>query len=328
MGEVLDVGWYVLKGAGQTTVEGVPPQELEATKAGFRVGDFGDREWFVAAGEHDGPLTVVTPRGWDDDNGPRVAHPKDRLLIAMATDVADGGTALDLTRTDGAKFRLRHDKLSPKEEEAQALPVRIHGGVMWGIDLGAEAADFVSDQIGRPAKLMRAAGSIVRTLRSGSPTEARAADGHPYLITHQPSLDELNRREGTDAAMFQYRPNIVVTTDNPITGERGVPFDEDTALIYEIGGQWFRVVSASGRCAVTTLNRQGAAGGGGLRALRSRRGHKTKACVPSPDDDKGNFFGDNAVLSGHLGASNKVIVGQHVLIIARTAPHVRLEETA
>ncbi len=324
MGEVLGLGLYVVKGAGQTTVDGEIPQALEATKAGFRAGDFGDREWFVAAGEDDGPLTVVTPRGWDDDDGPRVAHRKDRLLVAMATDIADGGTALDLTRTDGARLRLRREELSAEEEQAKARPVRIHGGTMWGIEV-PDAAEFVSGQVGRPVRLMRAASSIVRTLRNGSPTDAQAADGHPYLITHQPTLDALNEREGTDAAMYQYRPNIVVTTDDPVTGERGVPFDEDTALIYEIGGQWFRVVSASGRCVVTTLNKQGAAGGGGLRALRSRRGYKTGAAAPSPDDEEGSFFGNNAVLSGHLGESDLVRVGEHVLVIARTTPHIRLK---
>src|SRR5689334_1044755 len=94
VGEVLGVSIYPIKGAQPATVNEVVPTSLEPTRGGFRVRHFGDREFFVAAGEGEEPLTVVTPRGWDDDEGPRVAHKGDRQLASLAVDIADKGTSL------------------------------------------------------------------------------------------------------------------------------------------------------------------------------------------------------------------------------------------
>jgi uncharacterized protein YcbX len=196
----------------------------------------------------------------------------------------------------------------------------MHGSFVLGIDQGPVAAEFVSGVIGRDAKLFRVPDGAPRKLRDGSPSKAHAADGNAYLITNQPSLDELNQLEGLDIPMARYRSNIVVNL--------GEAFAEDTAGTVEIGDKWFRVVSACGRCIVTNLDSRGERVGGGLRVLRSRNGTKATSSFPLPSDPEGVFFGVNANLSGFLGASQVVKVRDHATVLSRTSPHVRLNAAA
>jgi hypothetical protein len=74
------------------------------------------------------------------------------------------------------------------------------------------------------------------------------------------------------------------------------------------------------------MNEHGELGGDGLRILEPRKGRKLKSSVPHPDDDRGKFFGDNAVLSGMFTGSKLVTVGDRVEVVARTAPHVGLDK--
>ena len=321
MGEVLDVAMYPIKGAQPATINGEVPCALEATRAGFRFGDFGDREFVLAAGDEEGPLTVVTPRGWNDDRGPRTAHKSDRFLASLAVDIADEGKSLNMTRRDGEHYSVSLDE---QPDEPGLREVHLHGGRFMGIDWGEDAAKFFSGVVGRPVRFLRSLPSGLRTLGNGARSDARAADAHPYLITNQISLDYLNDLAGTDVPMARYRPNIVVATEAPNLDAEYAYLDEDTANIIRVGNKWFRVASASGRCIVTTMDERGELGGDGLRVLEPRKGTKLRSSVPHPDDDAGKFFGDNAVLSGLFTDSRLVTVGDRVEIVARTAPHVRL----
>lgn len=75
------------------------------------------------------------------------------------------------------------------------------------------------------------------------------ADGFPYLIIGQASLDELNRRLADNLPMNRFRPNLVFTG--------GEPFEEDGWTDFSIGGaNEFRRVKPCARCVVTTIDQQ------------------------------------------------------------------------
>jgi uncharacterized protein YcbX len=74
------------------------------------------------------------------------------------------------------------------------------------------------------------------------------ADGFPYLIIGQASLDELNRRMPRALPMDRFRPNFVF--------EGGEPFEEDNWQDFRIENVPFCGVKPCARCIIPTTNQQ------------------------------------------------------------------------
>lgn len=72
------------------------------------------------------------------------------------------------------------------------------------------------------------------------------ADGYPYLIIGQASLDGLNERLKEPLPINRFRPNFVFTG--------GTPHEEDTWRDFRIGPIAFRGVKPCARCVMTTTN--------------------------------------------------------------------------
>jgi MOSC domain-containing protein len=88
--------------------------------------------------------------------------------------------------------------------------------------------------------------------RQVNPARARAddilsfADGYPFLLTSEASLEDLNRRMAEPIPMERFRPNIVVS---------GTPaFAEDEFAQVRLGELSFRGVKRCDRCPVTTID--------------------------------------------------------------------------
>ena len=71
------------------------------------------------------------------------------------------------------------------------------------------------------------------------------ADGYPFLIISQESLDDLNSKLEQKILMNRFRPNIVVSG--------GIPFQEDTWKKINIGDNIFHIVKPCERCVITTV---------------------------------------------------------------------------
>lgn len=74
------------------------------------------------------------------------------------------------------------------------------------------------------------------------------ADGYPFLIIGQSSLDDLNTRLENPVPMNRFRPNFVFTG--------GAPYEEDQWRNFTIGKNRFAGVKPCGRCAVPTVNQE------------------------------------------------------------------------
>ncbi|GIV45998.1 MAG: hypothetical protein KatS3mg036_0816 [Ignavibacterium sp.] len=74
------------------------------------------------------------------------------------------------------------------------------------------------------------------------------ADGYPFLIIGQSSLDDLNRRLENPLPINRFRPNLVFSG--------GQPFEEDNWKDFFIGKIKFRAVKPCARCVITTTDQQ------------------------------------------------------------------------
>lgn len=90
------------------------------------------------------------------------------------------------------------------------------------------------------------------------------ADGYPFLLITQASLDDLNARLAEPIEMRRFRPNLVV--------EGAAPFAEDGWARLRIGELLFRGVKPCDRCTVTTVDPDtGTRGPEPLRTLSTYR---------------------------------------------------------
>jgi uncharacterized protein YcbX len=75
------------------------------------------------------------------------------------------------------------------------------------------------------------------------------ADGFPFLLISEESLEDLNSRMAEPLPMNRFRPNIVIKGS-------GVPFIEDRIRQIKIGEIVFSIVKPCARCKITTTNQQ------------------------------------------------------------------------
>jgi len=103
------------------------------------------------------------------------------------------------------------------------------------------------------------------------------ADGYPFLILGQASLDDLNSRLENPVPMNRFRPNLVFTG--------GQPYEEDQWREFSIGNNRFMGVKNCSRCVLPTVNQEtGLKGDEPLRTLSTYRKRNNNI-----------FFGQNAV---------------------------------
>ena len=103
------------------------------------------------------------------------------------------------------------------------------------------------------------------------------ADGYPFLIIGQASLNDLNSRLPEPVEMRRFRPNFVFTG--------GEPYEEDAWGKFSIGAVHFAGVKNCARCVLTTVDpATGVKGDEPLRTLSQYRKKNGKV-----------FFGQNIV---------------------------------
>ncbi|WP_338871452.1 MOSC N-terminal beta barrel domain-containing protein [Spirosoma sp. SC4-14] len=181
------------------------------------------------------------------------------------------------------------------------------------VTVGEHADQWFSNALGQLCRLVFMPESTHRTV---DPRYARQhdavsfADGYPYLLIGESSLDELNRRlpsshehPAQPLSMIRFRPNIVVKGSDP--------YDEDTWAHFRINDIDFYGVKPCARCVLTTIDpATGHKGKEPLRTLATYRHWNNKI-----------LFGQNvlaeAMTAGTLGALR---IGQTVEILHRQEP--------
>ena len=185
--------------------------------------------------------------------------------------------------------------------------VRVWDDVVKAYDMGALAAQWFSDFLGAPLRLVRFDPEQQRLSDPAWAGDIRAenafTDGYPLLVTGSASLHELNRRllqrDVAAVTMLRFRPNLV------FSGWQA--FDEDhlheIVIDTEQGPVRLRLVKPCVRCGVPNVDP--------LSAATSNE----------PGDTLAGFRADPRMKGGVTFGINAVVVqGQeHVLRIGQTA---------
>jgi len=140
---------------------------------------------------------------------------------------------------------------------------------------------WLSEALGFSARLVYLPDTSPRLADSDyAPLDANVsfADGFPFLVIGQSSLDDLNTRLPEPVSMMRFRPNLVF--------EGGMPYDEDQWYEFTIGKLTFYGVKPCARCIMTTV-----------------------------DPEKGEIVGKEPLktLSTYRRRNNKIFFGQNVM---------------
>lgn len=159
---------------------------------------------------------------------------------------------------------------------------------VWGDRCLAQAAHpetelWIGELLGRPCRLVYLPDTQMRAV---NPKYARPddqvgfADGFPFLLISQASLDDLNRRLAQPVPMGRFRPNLVVDGCDA--------YAEDNWRRIRVGEVAFRVVKPCSRCAIPTIDPQTAERG--VEPLRTLMAYRRR--------DSKVYFGQNLIHDG------------------------------
>ena len=107
------------------------------------------------------------------------------------------------------------------------------------------------------------------------------ADGMPYLLIGQESLDDLNSRLESSVPMDRFRPNLV------FSGAKA--YEEDSWKTLKVGEVDFQIVKPCARCVMTTIDQE--------NATKSKEPLKTLASFRTVNNKV--LFGQNMVALSH-----------------------------
>lgn len=162
---------------------------------------------------------------------------------------------------------------------------RIWGDLCMGVDQGAEAAQFFSELLGEPCRLVRYAPNRKRYRNSdalGQKISVSYADGYPLLVVSAESLMFLNEKLETPIPMNRFRPNIVISGC--------APHEEDRFT--SIGKEGLRLTFAKQcvRCIIPATNQE--TGERGEEPTRTLATYRKNMAL------RGLTFGGNYVFDG------------------------------
>ncbi len=203
--------------------------------------------------------------------------------------------------------------LAPAQAQEPQVPVQVWSGKPLGAPVSDEADEWFTQVLGQPCRLLRLHPESQRRVSPEFPQNWQLrhedwkplqtlehtfafADGFPFLITNQASLDSLNstlaEKNVNAVDMIRFRPNIVL---------EGLPeYEEDYVFGLTAGNLHFAMVKPCPRCPIPNVNPETAAVADepGLTLLKTRSA------------ELGVLFGVNAVLTDDV--SDVLRVGQEV----------------
>jgi uncharacterized protein len=229
-----------------------------------------------------GPSGLQYDREWMivDPQGRGITQREESRLALLQVAIEAGVLSLQNPQGAGPRLDMAH--------VGKSLEVHIWGAKCLAFDAGDEAAQFLSDWLGKDLHLVRFDPARPRYSNQdwteGRDVPTLFSDGYPLLVLSRATVADLAARVGRDLPMERFRPNIVL--------EGVAPYAEDLATTLQTCGATLRLTKACTRCVITTIDH--------LRGertdeepLRTLRGYRYDAAL------RGVVLGRNAyTLSG------------------------------
>lgn len=182
--------------------------------------------------EHDRAFMIV------DADGSFRSQRTDPVLAVVRCSVADGTLTLEHASFGSVTV--------PVDRDSEAREVTMFRSPMRGIDQGDEVADWLTEVIEEPSRLVAAPRDLGRVTDGISPGSAQFADSSAVHILSTATLAGLNSRLDVPLPMDRFRPNIVVDGWDD-------PHREDEVRDVTIGSARLAYTKLAIRCAVTTV---------------------------------------------------------------------------
>lgn len=251
------------------SIQGIAKQSSKVTSSGLH----GDRRYMLT--NPDG--SIITGR-------------EKPTLILLAAEAIDN-----------ERWQLSHPELTTRLIiDPDCFLDEYKNVTLWGDELQAQLANhevntWFSQITGEATQLVFFGNESKRHTRRRPESPVAFADGYPFLLTTQASLDELNKTCPETISMAQFRPNLVV--------QGSKAFEEDSWKRIKIGEVEFENVKPCERCIFTTFNP--------TTAEKLKRGEPLKTLgkfrlLP----EKGIMFGINliALNTGTIHIDDQVVV--------------------
>lgn len=211
--------------------------------------------------QDDRRMMVVAPEGMQ-------LTQRDHAKLAWVLPTLNDGTlTLSAPNFDAVRVPIQRTGIT------QTVRVWHNKGVQ-AIDQGDESAQWFSDWLGAPVRLVHIAEGVQRRLDSryaiNQDDHTGFADAYPILIISEESLQDLNTRLEVPVPMNRFRPNLVVKGCGP--------YAEDTWNKIQVGNVELAIVKPCDRCVVTTIDKETLAQNKEpLKTLASYRKHELGA---------------------------------------------------
>jgi uncharacterized protein YcbX len=193
-----------------------------------------------------------------------------------------------------------------REMPGTSMPVVVWKFSGGGIDCGDAAADWCSQYLETPLRLVRFDTRQPRLCSPewtrGTPAHTEFADGYPILVLSRASLAELNSRLPKELPMARFRPNLVIDGVEAYAEDRIHELCSDEVAL--------RIVKPCTRCSITTTDQERGAldGSEPLATLKTYRFDRELGGV---------CFGQNAIVV--RGAGARLRVGQPLEVYWKAA---------
>jgi len=176
------------------------------------------------------------------------------------------------------------------------LEVEVWGDRVLAHFAGSKGADWLSQYLGIDARLVYLTNKSDRPVDPEYATPADQvgfADGFPFLLISEASLDDLNNRLESPVSMLRFRPNLVVKGCEP--------YAEDSWKRIRIGDMVFRVSKPCSRCVIPTIDPE--IGNKGKEPIRTLSQYRQR--------DNKIYFGQNLLHEGvgeiEVGATVEIL---------------------
>lgn len=193
-----------------------------------------------------GPRGLLHDREWMivDAAGRFITQRDEARLALLKVAIGDGQLRLSNPAGAGPVLALDH--------EGEAREVIVWRWQCAAFDAGEVAAQFLSDWLGRPLRLVRFDARRARLSNhdwtAGRDVPNQFSDGYPLLVLSQASIEDLSARVGKPLPVERFRPNILL-------GGVG-PYAEDESATLAAGAARFTLTKACTRCVITTIDQQ------------------------------------------------------------------------